>query len=93
MHKIRNCIIYIYVLTNNRAERNPFSDTNSKNIVNFPECLGKSSGRRHPHKGPSIKRGLSAKLTGEVFFSPLIAVGDRPPLFVEGGLSAAAGFS
>ena len=37
-----------------------------KNIVYFSECRGKSSGRRHPHKGPSIKRGLSAELTGGV---------------------------
>ena len=36
--------------------------------------------------------GLSPKVTGGAFeaFSPLIAVGDLPPLYEEGGFSVAA---
>ena len=43
-------------------------------------------------KGPLYEEGaVMRSMTGGVFFSPLIAVGDLPPLYEEGGLSAAAG--
>ena len=42
-------------------------------------------------KAPSTKRGLSPKVTGGGFFSPLIAVGDLPPLR-RGGLYALSRF-
>ena len=38
-----------------------------------------------------MKRGLSPKVTGGVFFSPLIVVGDLPPLYEEGGFCCGEG--